>query len=121
MDLSDNFEQSRIKQLLEQFELNGQVAFRIVFGTLGEEASMDYSSWSISDSDYTRCKDSGFQYLMLHLLDIFIEYRSQCESSTDHHAVINVEFSEISIDWVDKKTADKVIADFKNKTGDDNV
>jgi hypothetical protein len=118
MEKVDDFEQCRIQQLLKQFGLFERADFWIVFGTLGNEARLDYSSWSISTNKYISYKESGFFDLFQHLLDIFIQYRSQHKFSDNYHGIISIGLSTTIVEWVDEYVAEMAIAALKENEND---
>ena len=119
MNKADDFEHSRIQHLLKQFGLYEKVNFWIVFGTFGNQeytrnsAYSSYTSSSISSNDAVNYRESGFYFLLLNLVDILIEYRSQGVTSDHYHGIISVELSTINVQWIDEDVADKVISALK--------
>jgi hypothetical protein len=111
-----SIEYSRIRQLLEQFTLNGKADFTIVFGAITVDG--DYSTWSIPDDNFSTYNASGFLDLMLSLLSTFVEYKSQTTLFEHCHAIIKITPYDIAIEWVSKKVADNAIASSHEK---DNV
>ena len=111
-NLSD-FSQYRIQQLLQQFGLYQKAEFTVVFGPLLGEARLDYAHWSISENDQQTYLESGFLTLMLHLLDILIQYRSHDEFSENYHGILKVELSRIAVEWVNADAADRILSDLK--------
>jgi hypothetical protein len=124
MNKVDDFEYIRIQQLLKQFGLYEKVNFWIVFGTLGNQnytrdgAYSSYTSSSISSNVTINYRESGFYFLLLNLLDILIEYRSQHVITEHYHGIISVEMSAIHIEWLDEDVADMIVATLKGNEND---
>jgi hypothetical protein len=119
MNKLEGFAHCRTQQLLKQFGLYEKVNFWIIFGTFGNQdytrdgTYSSYTSSSISSNDAIHYSESGFYFLLLNLLDILIEYRSQSVISRHYHGIISVELSTINVEWIDEDVADKIISALK--------
>ncbi|WP_448549588.1 hypothetical protein [Thalassotalea fusca] len=115
--LSDTtFERTQLQHLFTQYNIHVTDDITIVFGSLGGEARMDYSTWFIADNEYIKHKNSGFFNLMQHQLDIFIQYRSRYILSASYHGIIRISPDCISVEWINKQIANKHISSLKWKS-----
>ena len=114
-----NFECYRIRQLLDQYSYDKHEVITIIFGTLFEEARLDYSTWSVSNIAYKQYKASGFFNLMQHLLDIFIQYKAQNQPANSYNCILRINRGEINMEWVSETIAKNVIKAIHEKNNVD--
>lgn len=95
-----NFEATRLSMLAKQHPDIVRVAGEVVFHAQDDEDRLSGTSWTLEDDIFDQVTESGFKLHLLELLDIFIQYRGQCNELPKKSGVVRFRGGEISIEWL---------------------
>lgn len=103
-----SFENMRLLKLSDKFLAEKIISGKITFRSLNHDHSIDSIRFTFNEYDYIYLKESGFNELIINLLDNFSSYRYQFNIKPYSGGIISVEESKLTIAWLDDKTIESL-------------
>tara|TARA_R110002072_G_scaffold301164_3_gene480298 strand:- start:77302 stop:77646 length:345 start_codon:yes stop_codon:yes gene_type:complete len=110
-DYDPDFEQMRLTMLARQYPDIVAHKVRVIFFAEDNEDRISWSRWFLEDEKVgARCSETGFKIELMNLLDIFIQYRGQCNQLPKNAGVVEFTGDVVTIEWHTKISADTMLA-----------
>ena len=106
MTYDPSFNQLRLNQLAEQYLKDSNITGRVLFFSESEDNRLDYATWTFDSEDRLTLKKSGFQMMLMELLDALLIYRFQYHQPNTSQGVVHLKGEKISIEWLPKESAE---------------
>ena len=111
-DYDPDFEQMRLTMLARQYPDIVTHKVRVIFFAEDNEDRIFWSRWFLKDEKIgALCSESGFKIELMNLLDIFIQYRGQCDRLPKNAGVVEFTGGAVTIEWYTKISAETMLAD----------
>lgn len=106
MNYDPNFDQIRLDQLAEQCLINSSAKGQVIFLSDSEDNRLDVASWRFErDHDIEVLQESGFNNLLMELLDSLLIYRAQHRQNNSRQGVVYVDNGELHLEWISRDEA----------------
>lgn len=109
-DYDPEFEKMRLAMLARQYPDIVPHEVRVIFFAEDNEDRISWSRWFLRDEKIgALCSETGFKIELMNLLDIFIQYRGQCDQLLRKAGVVQFGKDKVNIEWHTKVSADALL------------
>lgn len=104
------FEPMRLRILAQQYPKIVKTQGKVIFFAEDDEDRIFWARWFMKDENVmTQCSETGFKVDLMNLLDIFIQYRAQCNQLPKNAGVVLFGCDKVEIEWHIKASAEALL------------
>ena len=101
-----SFEMKRLSQLFSKYISEQKIVGKISFRSLNRDHCIDSIRFSIDDPSYVYLKESGFNNLLIELLDDMSTYRYRFNIEPYNGGIIDFFENKMTITWLTEENAE---------------